>query len=296
MGTRVGVVGASGYAGGELLRLLCAHPDVEIGTLVAGSSAGLAVSAVHPHLPALAGRVFEPEPGDDDLVFVALPPGESVALPDVPVIDLGPDHRAEWPYGLPELFPVTGPKVAVAGCYPTAIALALAPLVREGVVAPEGIVVVAASGVSGAGRGKTSAAAMGDLSAYGVTNHRHVPEIERALGSGPVSFTPVLAPMPRGILATCTAPWLGGDPQEALATAYDGEPFVHVLDAWPHTSATVGSNACHLRAAVDERAGRVVVVSALDNLGKGAAGQAVQCANLALGLPETSGLSSCGVR
>ncbi|HEY3956803.1 MAG TPA: N-acetyl-gamma-glutamyl-phosphate reductase [Streptosporangiaceae bacterium] len=355
MGARVAVAGASGYAGGELLRLLAAHPDLEIGPVAAGTSAGKPVTDLHPQLAGLAGRTFAPTTAqalaDADLVFTALPAGESAALAaQLPggkrVVDLGPDfrlaapaqwaqfysgpHAGRWPWGLPEL-PGTraqvreATRVAAPGCYATAVVLALAPLLAAGVAEPEDIVAVAASGTSGAGRaakpGLLGSEVMGSVSAYQVGGvHRHTPEIEQALGeavahagagtpggipAGPptvtVSFTPMLAPMPRGILATCTARLApGGTPaavRDALAQAYHGEPFVHLLPEgrWPATAATAGSNAAHLQAAVDSRAGRVVVVAALDNLGKGAAGQAVQNANLMLGLAETAGLTANGV-
>jgi N-acetyl-gamma-glutamyl-phosphate reductase len=334
MGMTAAVAGASGYAGGELLRLLVAHPSLEVGPLAAGASAGSPVGDVHPHLPQLADRVFDAtDPArlaEADVVFLALPHGESAAvaaaLPDdLPVVDLGADHRladaatweryygtphaGQWAYGLPELFRsdlVGTARVAAPGCYPTAMTLALAPLL--GLVDPTDLVVVAASGTSGAGRAARASLlgseVMGDLSAYKVGAHQHAPEVRqtlsRVLGADVrLSFTPVLAPMPRGILATCTARTEASatDLRSALEDAYADEPFVHVLPEgrWPHTAATVGSNSCHLQVTVDEDAGRAVVVSAIDNLGKGAAGQALQCANLALGLPETSGLPVSGV-
>jgi N-acetyl-gamma-glutamyl-phosphate reductase len=338
MGYTVAVAGASGYAGGELLRLLLAHPDLEIGPLHAHSAAGRDVVEVHPHLPGLAGRAFGgTEPlAAADAVFLALPHGESAGLaaalpPHLPVFDLGADHRladpaawarayggphaGSWPYGLPELPGArarlrAARRVAVPGCYPTAVALALAPLLAAGLVEPEDLVVVAASGTSGAGRSPSPALLgselMGDLAAYKVATHQHRPEMVQTLTAAarmPVtlSFTPVLAPLPRGILATCTARLRPGTGPEslraALAAAYEGEPFVHLLPAgrWPHTAATLGSNACQLQVTADPAAGRAVVVAAIDNLGKGAAGQAVQCANLQLGLPETAGLTACGV-
>jgi N-acetyl-gamma-glutamyl-phosphate reductase len=327
------VAGASGYAGGELLRLLLAHPELEIGPLCAGTSAGQAVTALHPHLPQLADRAFEETSAtrlaEADVVFLALPHGESGALAgDLPdgtkVVDLGADHRLEdgeawkrwyggehagtWTYGLPELpggrqAVQASDRVAGPGCYATAISLALAPLVAAGVVEADDVVVVAASGTTGAGRAAKAhllgSEVMGDLSPYKVGAHQHVPEVKQATGARSLSFTPVLAPMPRGILATVTArPSSARDPRAVLAEAYADEPFVHVLPEgqWPHTAATLGSNACHLQATVDADSGRVLVVSALDNLGKGAAGQAVQLANLVLGLPETAGLSTSGVR
>jgi len=336
MGMTAAVAGASGYAGGELLRLLLAHPDLEIGAIAAGTSAGRAVPDLHPQLPQLVDRVFAATEvstlAEADVVFLALPHGESAALAgqlpaELPVIDLGGDHRladaqawerfygtphaGQWPYGLPELFRADlhrARRIAAPGCYPTSVALALAPLLARGLVDGADLVVVAASGTSGAGRSARAnllgSEVMGDLSAYKVGSHQHTPEIRQTLSrvSGTavsLSFTPVLAPMPRGILATCTARTTATADQlrAALVEQYAHEPFVHVLSAgsWPHTAATVGSNACQLQVTVDEDAGRAVVVSAIDNLGKGAAGQALQCANLALGLPETTGLSASGV-
>ncbi|MDP9434795.1 MAG: N-acetyl-gamma-glutamyl-phosphate reductase [Actinomycetota bacterium] len=335
MGRTAAVAGASGYAGGELLRLLLGHPELTVGPLAAGSSAGSPVGDVHPQLPALADRTFAATDAavlaEADVVFLALPHGESAALAaalpdDLPVVDLGADHRlgdegawgrfygapyaGRWPYGLPELFRADlagAPRIAAPGCYPTAVGLALAPLAAAGLVEVDDVVVVAASGTSGAGRAAKAALlgseVMGDLSAYKVGAHQHTPEIAQTLGRvagrpATLSFTPVLAPMPRGILATCTARTTASaaDLRAALRGAYDDEPFVHVLPEgrWPHTAATAGSNSCQLQVTVDADAGRAVVVSALDNLGKGAAGQALQCANLALGLPETAGLSANG--
>ena len=336
MGMTAAVAGASGYAGGELLRLLLAHPDLEIGPLAAGSAAGLPVTDLHPQLPQLADRVFVSTEAatlaEADVVFLALPHGESAGLAaqlpaDLPVLDLGADHRladpdawarfygtpyaGQWPYGLPELFRSElrqARRIAVPGCYPTAVSLALGPLLARGLVEPEDLVVVAASGTSGAGRSPKAnllgSEVMGDLSAYKVGAHQHTPEIRQTLsriGGADVSlsFTPVLAPMPRGILATCTARTTadGDELRAALQEQYAGEPFVHVLapGRWPHTAATVGSNACQLQVTVDADAGRAVVVSAIDNLGKGAAGQAVQCANLALDIAEETALSTSGV-
>ena len=326
------VAGASGYAGGELLRLLLQHPELELGPLCAGSSAGQAVTSLHPHLPQLSGRVFEDTSaallGEADVVFLALPHGESGALArqlpaGTTVVDLGADHRlvdaeawkrwyggehaGTWTYGLPELAGAraaigSADRVASPGCYATAITLALAPLLAAGVVEADDVVAVAASGTSGAGRAAKphllGTEVMGDLSPYKVGSHQHVPEIKQATGARTLSFTPVLAPMPRGILATMTAKPVGGrDPRAVLAEAYADEPFVHVLaeGAWPHTAATYGSNSCHLQATVDADSGRVIVVAALDNLGKGAAGQALQNANLVLGLPEGTGLPVGGV-
>ncbi len=308
MGIRAAIAGASGYAGGEVLRLLLGHPEIEPVVLAAGSQAGTRVGDLHPHLPALAGERFVATTSEAlnaaDVVFLALPHGESAALAaalDVPlVVDLGSDHRHVdgWTYGLPEL-PDTrealahATRVAAPGCYPTAVTLALAPLLAAGLVDPDDVVVVASSGYTGAGR--TAPATQPGLTAYKVARHQHMPEMATALGVPHLSFTTLLAPFPRGILATCTA--RTDAPVEALraALAYEGEPFVHLLpeDRWPQTVATIGSNACHLQVATDGH--RAIVVSAIDNLVKGAAGQAIQCANLALGLAETAGLSANGV-
>lgn len=335
MGVRVAVAGASGYAGGELLRLLAGHPGFEIATVTAHAQAGSALAAVHPHLAGLDLILAPTEPAtlaDADLVFLALPHGESAAiaarLPEsVQIVDLGADHRLRdpaawaayyggphagtWTYGLPELpghraAIAASSRVANTGCYAATITLALAPLIAAGLASPEDVVVVAASGTSGAGRSaKTHLLAsevMGGLSPYRVGAHQHVPEIKQATGAASLSLTPLLAPMPRGILATVTAApaTAGTSPdavREALLTAYADEPFVQVLPAgqWPRTSSTAGSNSCQLQATVDVDSGRILVVSALDNLGKGAAGQAVQCANLMTGQPETTGLSRFGV-
>ena len=342
MGLAVAVAGASGYAGGELLRLICAHPDFELGPVAAAASAGAPVTGVHPHLTALGDRTFEPlDPARlaaADLVFLALPHAESAAVgaalpPHVPVVDLSAafrladpgawsayyrtPHAGRWCYGLPELPGAregirAARRVAAPGCYATTAILALVPLLAAGLADPADIVIVAASGTSGAGRAPSAALlateVMGAVSAYQAGGtHRHTPEIEPALGEAAggrpvVSFTPVLAPMPRGILATCTARLRDpGTPSAALrdafAAAYAAEPFVQLLPdgRWPTTAATAGSNAVHLQAAADGHAGRAVVVAALDNLGKGAAGQAIQAANLMLGLPETAGLTAQGL-
>jgi N-acetyl-gamma-glutamyl-phosphate reductase len=335
MGTSAGVVGASGYAGGELVRLLDAHPALELTALVAAGSAGLPVTDLHPHLPQFAGRTFDSLDGDAlagcDVVFLAVPHGQSAAIAatlpaSTLVVDLGADHRlvdaeawvryyatphaGTWVYGLPELpgqreLIRASRRVAATGCYAVATILGLAPLIAAGLVEPDDVVVVAASGTTGAGRAaKASLMAsdvMGSLSPYKVGAHQHVPEIKQATGARSLSFTPVLAPMPRGILATVTARPVGAVDaaavRDVLAAAYADEPFVHVLPEgrWPQTGATLGSNACHLQATVDVDSGRVIVVSAIDNLTRGAAGQAVQCANIALGLDETAGLSISGV-
>ena len=330
MGIRVAVAGASGYAGGELLRLVAGHPELDLVTATAHTQAGTALASVHPHLAGLdltLGATDAATLGDADLVFLALPHGESAALAAqlpaaVKIVDLGADfrlrdpagweryyggpHAGTWTYGLPELPGqrsriAASQRVANTGCYAAAITLALAPLIRSGVAQPEDVVVVAASGTSGAGRAAKphllATEVMGDLTPYKVGAHQHVPEIKQATGATSLSMTPMLAPMPRGILATVTARPAAGDARAALLEAYANEPFVRVLPdgAWPHTGATAGSNACHLQVTTDVDSGRIVVVSALDNLGKGAAGQAVQCANLMLGLPETAGLSAYGV-
>ncbi|HEX4703173.1 MAG TPA: N-acetyl-gamma-glutamyl-phosphate reductase [Pseudonocardiaceae bacterium] len=340
MTVRVAVAGASGYAGGELLRLLLAHPDVEIGALTAGDSAGTRLAAHQPHLVPLADRVLADTTPDvlagHDVVFLALPHGRSAALaaalgPDTLVIDCGADHRlisaadwtrwysgphaGTWPYGLPELPGlrdklVGARRIAVPGCYPTAVSLALAPALAAGLVEPD-VQAVAVSGTSGAGRAPKphllAAEVLGSASAYGVGGtHRHTPEITQnltAVAGGPVtvSFTPVLAPMSRGILATCCAPIRPGTDKEAARKTYEAayadEPFVHLLpeDTWPTTAATLGGNAVHLQVTVDAGAGRLVAIAAVDNLTKGTAGAAIQSMNLALGFPETTGLSTVGL-
>jgi N-acetyl-gamma-glutamyl-phosphate reductase len=344
MGLRVAVAGASGYAGGELLRLVLGHPDLELSAVCAGTAAGRPVLELHPGLLPLAGETFAAtDPvllATADLVFLALPHGESAAVvaqlpPSQPVVDLGADfrlaqaqewtryygtqhpHAGTWTYGLPELpgartLVQASRRIANPGCYATAVALALAPLRACDLVEPDDLVVVAASGTTGAGRRSTdemlASTVMGAVSAYKTGGvHQHTPEMEQALtaaGGQPVtlSFTPMLAPMPRGILATCTARLRAGarteDLREAMLLAYESEPFVHVLPegSWPTTKATTGTNAAVLQAAADEHAGRAVVSVALDNLGKGAAGQAVQNANLVLGLAETAGLTATAVQ
>ena len=335
MGIRVAVAGASGYAGGELLRLLAGHPEFEIAAVTGHSQAGTSVDAVHPHLAALGltfGHTDAASLAGADVVFLALPHGESAAVaaslpPQVKIVDLGADHRLRdaqawqdyyggehagaWTYGLPELpgqrgLIASSIRVAATGCYAVATILALAPLIESGLVSPEDVVVVAASGTTGAGRTPKphllGSEVMGDLSGYKVGRHQHTPEIKQGTGARTLSFAPVLAPMPRGILATVTARPSTKDITVAqvrtvLAQTYQDEPFVHLLPegTWPRTKATLGSNACHLQVGIDRDSGRVLVQSAIDNLGKGAAGQAVQCANLMAGLPETAGLTAIGV-
>jgi N-acetyl-gamma-glutamyl-phosphate reductase len=346
MGISVAVAGASGYAGGELLRILLGHPEVEIGTLTAASSAGSRLGEFQPHLHPLSDRILEPTSADTlrghDVVFLALPHGASAAvaaqLPaDTVVVDCGADHRltdpeawaefyggehaGSWAYGLPELPRGDGSKqreslrgarrIAVPGCYPTAASLALAPGFAANLLAPDDVVVVAASGTSGAGKAAKAhligSEVMGSMSPYGVGgSHRHTPEIEQCLGMAAlepvrVSFTPTLAPMSRGILATGTAklrPGIHPDAvREAYQDSYGDETFVRLLPEgrWPRTADCLGSNVALIQVAVDQRVGRAIVVSAIDNLTKGTAGGAVQSANLALDLPEELGLPVTGV-
>jgi N-acetyl-gamma-glutamyl-phosphate reductase len=344
---KAGILGASGYTGGELLRLLAGHPELEVAVVTARSHAG---QLVGEHMPSLAaaypGLLYEAaDPGrldGLDVVFSALPHGESQRIvPELRsrvglIVDLAADFRLHdaslypaWygeehaapellgqaAFGLPELFrsELCGATlIAAAGCYPTAAALALAPLLRAGLIEGTGIIVDAASGVSGAGRGLKESLHFGtvdeDFVAYGLQSHRHTPEMEQILGAQ-VLFTPHLAPMVRGILATCyarpaaAAGAAAAGPatlttthvMDALHAAYDDEPFVVVSDTPPSTKATAGSNCAHVTARVDERTGWVLVLCALDNLVKGASGQAIQCANAALGLPETTGLPLVGM-
>ncbi len=341
VGIAVAVAGASGYAGGELLRLLAGHPDLELAVATAASNAGEPITAVHPQLPHLAGQVFEAtDPAalsGADVIFLALPHGQSAAiaaaLPEQAlVIDIGADfrlrdpgqwakfyggsHAGTWTYGLPELrgareLIAGSRRIANPGCYVTAATLALAPLFAHDLAEPDDTVVVAASGTSGAGRVPKphlmASEIMGSMSGYKVGGvHQHTPEIEQNLSAVAgvavtVSFTPLYAPMPRGILATCAVrpkPGVGGgDVRAAFEADYGPEPFVHLLPegSWPQTAATLGSNSTHLQVGFDEHARRVVVLAALDNLTKGAAGQAVQNANIALGLDETAGLPIAGV-
>jgi N-acetyl-gamma-glutamyl-phosphate reductase len=357
---KVGVVGASGYAGVELLRLCAAHPDLEVAVATAGGHAGEVVAHHTPSLaaayPNLSYAPTDPSELDGlDLVFVALPHGQSRHLmPDLVskvgiVVDLAADFRlkdaslyptwygeahtapellGDFVYGLPELHREelrTAKLIAAPGCYPTAAILALAPLVDAGVLAIPGLgeksggtgsadpplpslLVDAASGVSGAGRAPKDNLHFGtvdeDFTAYGLLDHRHTPEMEQALGTS-VLFTPHLAPMVRGILATCygrpvtpvTAP--GGlttdDALDIMRSRYADDEFVVVIDGTPSTKATSGSNCAHVTVRVDPRTGWVLAFAAIDNLVKGASGQAVQCANLALGLPEATGLPKAGL-
>ena len=326
------ILGASGYVGGELMRLLALHPGILVARAFGASAAGKPIVALHPHLGlAFPDRNFDawdPALLDGcDLVFAALPHGESQrlidALGDRKIVDLGADFRldraeeyARWygepharpdllagfVYGLPEFRRAdiaAATRVAAPGCYPTAANLALKPLIDAGAVEPKGIIVDAASGVSGAGRsanaGTHFCAVDGSFRAYGLTAHRHTAEIEIVTGAE-VLFTPHLMPASRGILATCYAKAIGTpDPLAILRAAYAGEPFVHVGEALPETKWATGSNAAFISARYDERTGRVVALAAIDNLGKGAAGQMIQCANLMLGLDERAGLSNIGI-
>ncbi|MBP2193483.1 N-acetyl-gamma-glutamyl-phosphate reductase [Nocardia goodfellowii] len=341
--TRIAVAGASGYAGGEVLRLLLAHPRyrdgrLEIGALTAGSNAGTTLGAHQPHLLPLADRVLGPttvkELAGHDVVFLGLPHGQSAviaeALPESTVIiDCGADfrlrdaaawekhygsaHAGAWPYGLPELpggrAALRGAnRIAVPGCYPTVSSVALAPAVAAGIIEPA-VHVVAVSGASGAGRkldvALLGSEVMGSARAYSIAGaHRHTPEIAQNLKAAggqdvTVSFTPVLAPMPRGILATCTARTTvdAAAARAVYEKAYAEEPFVHLLPegVLPQTGSVLGSNAITLQVAVDDDAGLLVVIGAIDNLTKGTAGAAVQSMNLALGFEETEGLSTVGV-
>ncbi|MFI1355627.1 N-acetyl-gamma-glutamyl-phosphate reductase [Streptomyces sp. NPDC020898] len=340
MAVRVAVAGASGYAGGELLRLLLVHPEVEIGALTGNSNAGQRLGALQPHLLPLAGRVLQETTPDvlagHDVVFLALPHGQSAAVaeqlgPDVLVVDMGADfrlhdaadwekfygsaHAGTWPYGLPELpgarAALEGSKrVAVPGCYPTAVSLALLPVYAAGIAEPEAVI-VAASGTSGAGKAAKThllgSEVMGSMSPYGVGGgHRHTPEIVQNLSGAAgspvaVSFTPTLAPMSRGILATCTAAAKPGVTAESVRAAYEkafaDEPFVHLLPEgqWPATASVYGSNAVQVQVAYDAAVHRIIAISAIDNLTKGTAGGAVQSMNIALGLDEATGLSTIGV-
>jgi N-acetyl-gamma-glutamyl-phosphate reductase len=334
---RIGIVGASGFTGAELLRLLASHPDLDVVLATGDTQAGTAAAELYPSLaaayPELAFTPYDPAAcAGLDLVFLGLPHGASQRI--VPellgkvghLVDLAADFRlhdaalypqwygeahaapellADFAYGLPELFRsdiLGAAHVASPGCYPTASALALAPLVRAGMIEPTGVIVDAASGVSGAGRPPKPTTSFctvdEDFTAYGLLDHRHTPEIEQATGAS-VLFTPHLAPMNRGILATCyarpAAPTSTAAVLDTLRDAYVDEPFVVVTEGSPSTKATLGSNVAQVTARFDERTGWVLAIAAIDNLTKGASGQAVQCANLLLGLPETTGLPIVGV-
>ncbi|MDR1711829.1 MAG: N-acetyl-gamma-glutamyl-phosphate reductase [Propionibacteriaceae bacterium] len=347
MSYRVAVAGATGYAGGEVLRLLSAHPEFEIGALTAKASAGTPLGEHHPHLRPLADRVVAETTAEalagHDVICLALPHGASgdiaaeleVLAPDAVLVDLGADHRLEsaaaweqyygsahpgtWTYGMPELLNGQGKqrgeligakRIAVPGCNVTAVTFALQPGIAAGLIEPADLVAVLANGVSGAGKSLKphllAAEILGSASPYAVGGvHRHIPEIEQNLGKAGagevrISFTPTLVPMSRGILATCTARLSGAarDVRGAWEEVYADEPFVEVLPPgqWPATAAVLGANTALVQVAVDERAGRVVAITALDNLVKGTAGAAVQSINLALGIPEATGLTTMGVK
>jgi len=330
---RTAILGASGYVGGELLRLVAAHPQFEAAKLFGESKAGQPLGAVHPHLAAAYSEAaverFDGALEGIDLVFAALPHGHSQRVAatildkGIPFVDLGADFRlddaanyerwyghpheapellGEFVYGIPELNRETirnAKAVAAAGCYATAAILALKPLVDAGFVKLDSLIIDAASGVSGAGREAKETTGFstvdGSFCAYGLLSHRHTAEMEMAIGAT-VLFTPHLVPMTRGILATCYGEATGPcDPLETLRKSYAAEPFVHVSDQPPATKWVSGSNGIQLTARYDERTGRILALSAIDNLGKGAAGQMIQCANLMFGLAETAGLTTIGV-
>ncbi|AHC26194.1 MULTISPECIES: N-acetyl-gamma-glutamyl-phosphate reductase [Mycobacteriaceae] len=340
--TSVAVAGASGYAGGEILRLLLGHPAyadgrLTIGALTAAASAGSTLAEHHPHLLPLADRVLQATDAallaEHDVVFLGLPHGHSAALAeqlgDTVIIDCGADfrltdaadwekfygsaHAGTWPYGLPELpggrAALAGAtRIAVPGCYPTSALLALLPAIEAGLAEPA-VTVVAVSGTSGAGKSAKvdllGAEVIGSARAYNIGGkHRHTPEIAQGLRKVTdkpvtVSFTPVLIPTSRGILATCTAPTRASESEirAAYEKAYADEPFIHLLPEGqlPKTGSVIGSNAAQIAVAVDADAGTLVAVCAIDNLTKGTGGAAVQSMNLALGWPETEGLSTVGV-
>ena len=344
---RVAIAGATGYGGVEAVRLLSRHPQVELAYLASQTYAGQDIAQVYPHLANLEGAAPRLRPFDAaeaaanaDVVFLALRAGQSMdAAPQilergVKVIDFSPDFRlksaglyqkyykkdhtrpdllAEACYGLPELHRreiAAARLVAAPGCYSVSAILAIAPLVRAGLVSPENIIVDSKSGISGAGRTSLELQyhfpeANENVSAYQVATHRHTPEMEQEMGSAAgcevrVTFTPHLVPITRGIFTVVYARMSAAHSTErlvaALRAAYDKEPFVRVMaaDAIPHTKATVGGNYCHLTARADERTGWALALSAIDNLGKGLAGVAVQCMNIMFGLPETTGLEMPG--
>jgi N-acetyl-gamma-glutamyl-phosphate reductase len=336
---KIGVVGASGYAGGELLRLLSEHPNFEISFIGAHSNAGESITALHPQLIQFEGQQFSAVYVDDlnkcDLVFTALPHGESAKLisqlnEKVKIVDLGADYRltdktqwdkyyggsyaGSWTYGLPELTDhqliAKSKHVASPGCYATAIALSIAPVINQ--IDSEDIVVVAASGTTGAGRtakvNLIGSEVMNNLTSYkfgGV--HQHTPEMEQILSSisnkpVKISFTPILAPMPRGILATVTAKLITATSAQKLRTVYSDfygkSKFVSLLTEgqMPMTNSVLGTNNVSMQIALDSHVNRIIISTAIDNLGKGAAGQAIQNANLMCNLAEDAGLKLAGVR
>ena len=338
---KTGIIGASGYSGGELLRLLSTHPEFKTSYISAHSNAGELITSIHPHLTSYGDERFSAMDLDAinkcDLVFLALPHGESAKVisnikPGIKVVDLGADfrlhssekwstyyggeHAGTWVYGLPELPGYRekisqSTRVANPGCYATSVELGVAPAIHSKLIYSEDIVVVAASGTTGAGRSAKinllGSEVMNSLTSYkfgGV--HQHTPEIEENLAAihgeqVGISFTPILAPMPRGILSTITAKLSNGvsikEVREAYLSLYKDEPFVTVLpeSQLPRTASVVGSNAVHIQVAVDRHTNRLIVSVAIDNLGKGASSQAIQNANLISGLSETAGLSAIGV-
>ncbi len=334
---RVGIIGATGYGGGELIRLLAGHPGARVAALQARGRSDEPIDVSHPHLASTGLRIADELPAGVDAVFLGLPHGAAAALvpallaEGVAVIDLGPDFRlrdsADYPrwyrfehprpelldravYGLPELHrdelkAMRGAEVRIVaspGCYATASILCLAPLARAGLI--EDVVVDAKSGVSGAGREAKPEMHFSEVNesvkAYGIDGHRHVAEIEQELGLAararlaPVDFLPHLIPMTRGILAAChvrtTRPVEQAELDDLFRSAYEGERFVEVVAKAPATKHVTGSNVCRIFAHADPRTGRVLVVGVLDNLVKGAAGQAIQAFNVVFGLPESSGL------
>ena len=338
---KVAVAGCTGYAGGEVLRLLASHPQVEIGAVTAHSNTGVELGQLQPHLTSLADRMVDDTTVEalsgHDVVILALPHGESAKFaqqldPQVLVIDCGADfrlsdpndwqkfygsdHAGTWPYGLPELpgqrqVLAETTRIAGPGCYPTAVTLALMPALLAGFIDAHNTVVVAASGTSGAGKSLQThllaSEIMGSATAYAVGgSHRHIPEILqnlRSLGANQptLSFTPLLVPMARGILATCTVPVLRttsvDEVYEVYQDHYADELFVHLLPPgkWPATASVLGSNMVHVQVSIDRQTGWLIAVSAIDNLTKGTAGGVVQSMNIALGIDETTGLSKDGV-
>ena len=340
MSFKIAVAGCTGYAGGEVLRLALGHPEITIGALTAGASAGSRLAEHQPHLAPLADREVLASTAENlaghDVVFLALPHGTSAPIAaelgdETLVIDCGADfrltdaeqwrkfygseHAGTWPYGLPELpgqreALAQTKRIAVPGCYPTTVTLSLLPALVAGLVDGRDVTVTAASGSSGAGKSLKphllGAELFGSLSAYGVGGvHRHVPEMlqnfARLGATDPsVSFTPMLAPISRGILAVVTAPISGhglAEVRQAYADQYADEPFCNLLPegVWPASKSVVGSNGFQVQVTIDEAAGRLVAVGTLDNLAKGTAGGALQSMNIALGLPETTGLNTIGV-
>jgi N-acetyl-gamma-glutamyl-phosphate reductase len=322
---KVGIVGASGFGGSELLRLCAGHPRFEIAYVAGDSTAGRPLSdlfpgmGAHPAARLVVQRFVPAETGGLDVLFVSLPTGKSrEPLARVPastrIVDVGGDHRfvEGWTYGLTELPGQrdrlrNATRVANPGCYPAAALLALAPLVKEGLIETQGLIVDAMTGVTGTGRGGASdfgyVETSEDVFAYGLESHPHVPEMETALaqvadGKVTIAFTPHLVPMKRGILATCHARPLravtAAQLHEAAQACYAGEPFVRVVvpekGRSAHTRWATGSNLAFLSYAVNARTGHVIAMGAIDNLGKGASAQALQNANLITGQPETAGL------